>query len=272
MGIRVTARALARLLPLAFIVAVPSLVSATPAHRDGAIARHAPEAPINPTLRMKLAALPPRTPSRPEPFALGSPPSALDAIREKWLQVRDEIAQDAIVLAGCRSVPQTCPTAARRFLALIDSAQGKGGRALLGEINRAVNLAIRNISDLKHHGTDVWSSPLATFASGQGDCEDYAIAKYLALRESGIATENLRLVLVQTRPGSAHAVLAVRLDYRWLLLDNTAFVLVPDHERTDYRPLIAFGAEADLTTVETALVDGPSARPMWSSLALPELP
>ena len=194
----------------------------------------------------------------PEPFALGSPPSALDAIREKWSQVRDEVAQDAIVLAGCRSVPQTCPTAARRFLALIDSAKGKDGRALLGEINRAVNLAIRNVSDLKQHGTDVWSSPLATFASGQGDCEDYAIAKYLALRESGIATENLRLVVVQSRRGSAHAVLAVRLDDRWLLLDNTTLVLVPDHERTDYRPLIAFGAEADLTTVETALVDGPS--------------
>ncbi len=188
------------------------------------------------------------------------------------MQVREEIAQDAIVLAGCRSVPQTCPTAARRFLALIDSAQGKDGRALLGEINRAVNLAIRNVSDLKQHGTDVWSSPLATFASGQGDCEDYAIAKYLALRESGIATENLRLVVVQTRHGSAHAVLAVRLDDRWLLLDNATLVLVPDHERADYRPLIAFGAEADLTTVETALVDDPPARPMWSSLGLPEVP
>ena len=69
-----------------------------------------------------------------------------------------------------------------------------------------------------------------------------------------------------------HAVLAARLDDSWLLLDNSALVLVPDHERTDYRPLIAFGAEADLTTVETALVDGPSASPMWSSLGLPELP
>ena len=36
MGNRVTARGLARLLPLAFFVALPSLVSATPAHRDGA--------------------------------------------------------------------------------------------------------------------------------------------------------------------------------------------------------------------------------------------
>src|SRR4051812_8046989 len=87
MGIRVTARALARLLPLAFIVAVPSLVSATPEQHDGAIARHAAEAPISPAMRVKLAAFPTPTPSLlPEPFALGSPPSALDAIRAKWLQ------------------------------------------------------------------------------------------------------------------------------------------------------------------------------------------
>ncbi|MFL5199945.1 MAG: hypothetical protein ACJ8BE_23950, partial [Microvirga sp.] len=173
MGIRVTARGLARLLPLAFFVALPSLASATPDHRDGVTVRHAPKAPINPAMGVKLAALPPWIPSRPEPFALGSSPSALDAFRAKWLQVRDEIAQDAIMLAGCRSVPETCPPAARRFLALIDGARGKEGRALLGEINRAVNLAIRYVSDLKQHGSDVWSAPLATFASGQGDCEDY---------------------------------------------------------------------------------------------------
>lgn len=172
MGNRVTARGFARLLPLAFVVALPALVSATPAHRDGGIAWRAPEAPINPAERVKLAALP-RTPSLPpEPFALGSPALPLDAIGAKWLQVRDEIAQDAMVLAGCRSVPETCPPAARRFLDLIDGARGKEGRALLGEINRAVNLTIRYVSDLKQHGTDVWSAPLATFASGQGDCED----------------------------------------------------------------------------------------------------
>ena len=262
MGNRVTARGLARLLPLALFLVLPSLVSATPDHRDGVTVRHAPKAPINPAMRVKLAALPPWIPSRPEPFALGSAPLPLDAIRAKWLQVRDEIAQNAIVLAGCRSVPETCPPAARRFLALIDGARGKEGRALLGELNRAVNLAIAYVSDLKQHGTDVWSAPLATFASGKGDCEDYAIAKYLALRESGIAAENLRLVVVQTRRDSAHAVLAARLDDCWLLLDNTTLVLVPDHERTDYRPLIAFGAEADLAKAETALVDRPLAGSM----------
>ena len=41
-------------------------------------------------------------------------------------------------------------------------------------------------SDFTQHGeADRWSAPLATFATAKGDCEDYAIAKYVALREAG---------------------------------------------------------------------------------------
>ena len=47
-------------------------------------------------------------------------------------------------------------------------------------------MAIRYVSDYAQHGeADRWSAPLATFATGKGDCEDYAIAKYVALREAG---------------------------------------------------------------------------------------
>jgi len=59
-----------------------------------------------------------------------------------------------------------------------------------GEINRAINLAIRPMSDLAQYGAiDVWSSPLVTFTNGAGDCEDYAIAKFAALRQVGISPE-----------------------------------------------------------------------------------
>jgi predicted transglutaminase-like cysteine proteinase len=43
---------------------------------------------------------------------------------------------------------------------------------------------------------DVWSSPLVTFNTGAGDCEDYAIAKYVALQMTGISAEDLRIVVV----------------------------------------------------------------------------
>jgi predicted transglutaminase-like cysteine proteinase len=44
------------------------------------------------------------------------------------------------------------------------------------------------VSDLAQYGvTELWASPLTTFAAGAGDCEDYAIAKYVALRQAGMA-------------------------------------------------------------------------------------
>ena len=83
-------------------------------------------------------------------------------------------------------------------------------------------MAIRYVSDYAQHGeADRWSAPLASFATAKGDCEDYAIAKYVVLREAGVARENLQLVLVRDRAvRQDHAVLAARLDDRWLILDN----------------------------------------------------
>ncbi len=60
---------------------------------------------------------------------------------------------------------------------------------------------------------DRWSAPLVTFASGRGDCEDYAIAKYVALREAGIAEADLRLVISHDSAiGEDHAVVTARVD------------------------------------------------------------
>ena len=39
-------------------------------------------------------------------------------------------------------------------------------------------------------------APLETFTTGRGDCEDYTIAKYVALRAAGIAQEDVKLIVV----------------------------------------------------------------------------
>jgi predicted transglutaminase-like cysteine proteinase len=273
MNIKVMARAVARLLPLAFAIAVPSLVLAAPEGHAASAVEHPAGAPASQSLSVKLAAFPRgMTSIRPEPFTLGSSTPGFDVAKDKWLQVRNELARDVIVLAGCRSAPEACPAAARQLLDLIDGARGKQGRALLGEINRSINLAIRYVTDVKQHGSDVWSSPLATFASGRGDCEDYAIAKYLALRESGIAAENLRIVIVQTRRGSEHAVLAAWLDDHWLLLDNAGFVLVQDHDRTDYRAIVALGTEGLAPAKNPHFAESTPSQSTRSSLSTALLP
>jgi predicted transglutaminase-like cysteine proteinase len=95
------------------------------------------------------------------------------------------------------------------------------------------------MSDLDQFGEiDVWSSPLVTLYHGAGDCEDYAIAKLVALRMAGIPADDLRIVvLADVISGEGHAVAAARLDGHWLILDNRHMALVEDVAVRNYRPL-----------------------------------
>ena len=78
---------------------------------------------------------------------------------------------------------------------------------------------------------DRWSAPLATLTTGRGDCEDYAIAKYVALREAGVAEDDMRLVIVRDlTAGEDHAVVSARLDEKWIVLDNRRLTLVEDND------------------------------------------
>ncbi len=67
---------------------------------------------------------------------------------------------------------------------------------------------------------DHWETPFEFLARG-GQCEDYAIAKYMALAASGVPENSLRLVVVRdTYRSLDHAVAVVMVDGEPLVLDN----------------------------------------------------
>jgi len=175
-----------------------------------------------------------------EPFGLGAWGLSAGMLNDKWRELARKLDDDRVQIALCDGDRERCVSpAALRFLAIVDQARARDGRARLGEINRAINLAIRPISDLAQYGEeDVWSSPLATFSHRAGDCEDYAIAKYAALRQAGIAARDLRIVILHDiRHHEDHAVAAARLDGRWLVLDNQRMAMVEDADLNSVRPL-----------------------------------
>src|SRR5258707_12542462 len=203
---------------------------------------------------VRLAALPPSNfatdaqPQRNEAPPVGKEPWGLFTFRapegmlwHKWRGVEADMAKEQTVLDRCREQAESCPSYAAQFLRLIDAVKSTSGRARLDEANRAVNAAIRYVSDFAQHGEiDRWSAPLATFATAKGDCEDYAIAKYVALREAGFPEGELRVVLVRDRTvRQDHAVLAARLDDRWLILDNRRSELIADSDGPTFTPLFA---------------------------------
>jgi len=193
------------------------------------------------------------------PMASGEPfDNAVTRIRgallDKWNAAKTELRIDIDILAACRAEPDACESnAAKRIIAIVDIAQRREGRARIGEINRAINLAIAATSDKIQYGVeDKWASPLTTFTSGRGDCEDYALAKYATLRAAGFSAEDLRLLIVRL-PQTDHAVLSVRHEGRWLILDNRRFAML-DAAHLDATPLFAL-RENDTPPVSTAALN-----------------
>jgi predicted transglutaminase-like cysteine proteinase len=180
-----------------------------------------------------------------EPFGLVTFRAPEGLLWVKWRKVAADVAKEAEVLAACRRNMAECSPPARRFLAIINQIKSATGRHRLELANHLLNSAIRYTSDTAQYGLpDVWSSPLATLATGRGDCEDYAIAKYAALREAGVAARDLKLMLVIDRAvNEAHAVLTVRHEENWLVLDNRRAHISTDKQIGYFTPLFAIDHE-----------------------------
>jgi predicted transglutaminase-like cysteine proteinase len=175
-----------------------------------------------------------------EPFGLVTFRAPEGTLWENWRRLESEMNAEAETLARCRASTDACSAPARKFLAMVDAARSlAAGR--IETVNRQVNAAIHFTSDLAQHGVaDRWTAPLATLAAGAGDCEDYAFAKYAILRVAGIPAEDMRVLLVRDlQSRQDHAVLAVRQETRWLVLDNRWAEPVDAAELRRFVPLFA---------------------------------
>jgi predicted transglutaminase-like cysteine proteinase len=179
-----------------------------------------------------------------QPFALDATPVTDGEVLDKWNVLVADIRSESEILGRCRTDAAHCPAAAKKFLDVIADVRAHDGRARVGVINRDINMAIRPTSDLAQWGVaDRWSAPVATLESGRGDCEDYAIAKYVALREAGVPDSALRLIIVRDlKSSSDHAVVAAHVEGKWVMLDNRRMVLTEDTAMAPVMPLFALDA------------------------------
>jgi predicted transglutaminase-like cysteine proteinase len=205
-----------------------------------------------------------------EPFGLDAVAVTRGGVFDKWNGVVAEIRTEREVLARCREVTLVCPPAARKFLAIVAEGREHQGRARIGLVNRAINLAIQPMSDLAQWGVaDRWSAPLATLTTGRGDCEDYAIAKYVALQEAGVADDDLRLVIVHDLAiGQDHALVTARLDGKWMVLDNRRLVLLEDTDVPGVLPLFALDQGGVKEFATTAMAAAQATPPAPSAVGL----
>jgi len=143
---------------------------------------------------------------------------------------------------------------------------------LLGAVNDYFNRNMAFVDDLRHWGVeDDWATPADFVGSGGGDCEDYVLAKYYALKELGVPVTRLRITYVRsTRIRQPHMVLGyyATRDADPLVLDNLEPRMLPASQRRDLTPV--YGVNDDELWLErggTSAYQGSAGRVrLWREL------
>ncbi|HTO85366.1 MAG TPA: transglutaminase-like cysteine peptidase [Methylomirabilota bacterium] len=121
--------------------------------------------------------------------------------------------------------------------ALVERLRGKDLMTELREVNREMNAKPYITDPVNWNLPDYWATPFQ-FLRKDGDCEDYAIAKYMALRKLGVAIDDMRIVVLQDMNlGIAHAILAVYVKGTPYILDNQISTVVPAKAIHHYKPV-----------------------------------
>jgi len=139
--------------------------------------------------------------------------------------------------------------ARRRFVylnQLLQESKNKSEEEKLDIVNQFYN-GVKYGSDWQvYHRMDYWATPLQFLGKDKGDCEDYVIAKYFALRYLGISSKKMFFTYVRSsRFKAAHMVLTYYKTPRSepLILDNTNQKIFPASQRKDLTPVYNFNGE-----------------------------
>jgi len=129
------------------------------------------------------------------------------------------------------------------------NAQLSGYKNLsLPEMAKKVNAIMNSkkyIVDKKNwNKSDYWATPVEFIARG-GDCEDFAIAKYVALKALGVSESRLRLAIVHDeRKNIPHAILIVYTNDGTLILDNQIKTVRSAKSINHYKPIFSINKDA----------------------------
>lgn len=153
-----------------------------------------------------------------------------------WTRVMALAGAQTEALYACDSNVQSCSAAALSWQKIIKQSIGLPAMDQLKTVNSYFNRWPYRL-DIDVYGvSDYWATP-GEFLRLSGDCEDYSITKYYALRKLGFAIDDLRIVLLKDNIRNiSHAILAVRIDGESYVLDNLSDLVLPHLKYEHYVP------------------------------------
>lgn len=139
----------------------------------------------------------------------------------------------------CTSAHSICKL--KKFLTSIKSLPPK---EQIDKVNAYHNKQ-RYVQDISNWGIrDYWAT-MMEFINRDGDCEDYAIAKYMSLKKLGFDTDHMRIVVLQDENLRVmHSVLAVYEDDKIYILDNQTKSVLEDKRIHHYTPIYSINEHA----------------------------
>ena len=154
----------------------------------------------------------------------------------KWTQIIDRAWEQTEHLATCDDPQASCTAIARSWQQMLKGARNLAALERLNWVNTFFNRWPYRL-DLETYGvSDYWATP-EEFMRYSGDCEDYSISKYFALRQLGYPPEQLRIVVLRDNIRNiGHAVLAVYDSDDAYILDNLSNLVLSHKRYLHYAP------------------------------------
>ena len=125
------------------------------------------------------------------------------------------------------------------WIAFLDTVRGKDKLAQLKAVNKHMNKSKYIVDKTNWGKKDYWATPFE-FMAKFGDCEDYAITKFMSLKHLGYDANDLRVVAVKDMNLKVgHAILAVFVDGKVYILDNQIKIVVEAKKIRHYKPVFS---------------------------------
>jgi predicted transglutaminase-like cysteine proteinase len=158
----------------------------------------------------------------------------------KWAGMVERYNGEAHTLASiCGEAPYPyAPCHLKEWKDFLSGLSDKPLREQVDEVNAFIN-KYPYIEDIVNWGVeDYWETPYE-FQRRNGDCEDFAIAKYMSLRALGVSDDILRVTIVRdlNLGGIIHAILTISMDGETVMLDNQIKQVMPVLRIYHYLPV-----------------------------------
>jgi predicted transglutaminase-like cysteine proteinase len=135
----------------------------------------------------------------------------------------------------------SCPW--KQWQGVIDAGRSLSAKQKLDLVNRRMNQNTYITDIVNWSVDDYWETPYE-FYTRDGDCEDYAIIKYMTLKELGFSDDEMRVVILQDRNlNLMHSILVVREDGTNYILDNQISQVVRDSDIHHYSPIYSINGQ-----------------------------